>query len=184
MTTPRPPSFAAQVLDLKRRVKVLEANRRTPPIPTATTFFSDNAGNVVVSADGIGGEGLGRPSLAVHFVNAYDVEDSTGWPVTTSGTFADMAIGSHLVQHAWVTVYAAVNCGVDASAEVQLLDDTNIIAGPSTVDVGLVTTVVLTGQMISEYGNVTTLRLQTRRTAGTASVWSTVSGAWGIQTPV
>lgn len=184
MTTPRPQSFTAEFVDLKRRLKTLEANRRAAP-PVALTYLTDGAGNVIVSADGVRGEGLGKPSLPIPFVPAYQAVDTTGWPVTTSATFADMLISTHVVQNVFFAASITVICGADASAEVQVVDNDTVITDPViTVGVGVAVTVSVIVGFASVYGEVTPLRVQARRTAGTTPVWTQLTGAWGVQTPL
>ena len=184
MTTPRPQSFVTEFGDLKRRVKSLEATRRqvTPVFNPITTYIADATGAAVVSADGVAGSGLGNPALPIVFVPAYSVVDSTGWPATLSTTFVDMLTATHYVQHHWITAAITVMCGVDASAEMQVLDNGLVIAGPEVIDVGLTVVVQVNAELLTAYTDTTTLTVQTRATAGTTSVWTQVTGAWGTQT--
>jgi hypothetical protein len=184
VTTPRPQSLAAEFLDLKRRLKALEANRRIAP-QAPQTHLSDPVGNVVVSYDGVRGSGLGKPFLPIPFVPAYGVIDSSGWAATTSGTFTEMLLSTHYVQHAFLGAYITVRCGADATAEVQVLDNNTVLTDPPlTVDVGLTVALTISVGFASAYGDTTSLSVQTRRTAGTTAVWTQVTGAWGTQTPL
>lgn len=184
MTTPRPPSFAAEFKALRARVRTLEATRRGISIPPVA-YFADNGGNVVVAADGLSGVGLGRPFLPIPFINAYGVTDSvTGWPLTTSASFVDLLYAGHQVQHAYVMVMVTAVCGAGTTGEIQLLDDVDVIGDVQSVAAGSTTSVVILQALHSVYSSLTTLHLQARRTVGTGNVWVNVTGAWGVQTPL
>lgn len=182
MTTPRPPSFSAEFRELRARVRTLEATKRGGRA-AATTFFADQSGNVVVSADGLASTGLGRPFLPIPFVAAYSTVDSTGWPTTSSATFVDVLYAMHQVQHGYVMVNVDIVCAPAAAGEIQVLDGTTVI-GVASVGTGGSDTVSITGALVSNYSSLTTLHVQLRRSGGTGSVWSQVAGAWGVQTPL
>jgi hypothetical protein len=182
VTTPRPPSFTAEFTALRNRVRTLEATRRNV-VADPVTYFSDDAGNVVVSSDGVSGWGLGRPFLPVPFVVPRDVVGTSGWPETTSDTFIDMFYARHQVQHLYVTVMLDVFCGTGTTAELQVLDGTDPVGSVAAVDPGT-TALTMTGPLTTMYAGVTVLHVQARRTEGTGSVAVQVGGAWGIQTPL
>jgi hypothetical protein len=184
VTTPNPPSFARDFKALRARVRTLEATRRGVTA-SPTLYFSDNTGNVVVSADGVAPMGLGRPYLPIPFVLSYGMLDTaTGWPTSTSATFVDVMYAAHQVQHAYVLVNIDVVCASTAAAEVQVLDDSTPIGDVAVVDVGDTNSVQVLAPLVSIYSSVTTLRVQLRRASGTGAVWAQVAGAWGVQTPV
>lgn len=183
MTTPHPPSFAADFRALRARVRTLEATRR-PARTDPTAFFADQSGNVVVAAEGLAPTGLARPFLPIPFVAGYSTVDSTGWPTTSSATFVDVLYAMHQVQHGHVMVNVDIVCAVTAAAEVQVLDGSTVIGSVGAVDVGGSNTVQIVGPLVSIYSSVTTLHVQLRRSAGTGSVWAQVAGAWGIPTPL
>lgn len=141
----------------------------------------DRSGNQVVEDDGVSARGLARPYIPLTFGDVTTAPTST----TTSGSFAEIIRGAAPIQHpvlyAYVTVLAS---DASTSGEVRMAID-GVAVGP-TVPVGL-------GEYNAKgigpfavpdpgtYGQIRTVSIQARRTAGTGTIGVRVLSAYGLE---
>jgi hypothetical protein len=193
----RPPGedwLIRRLADLERQVRELQAGRRLEPVTGAgglaveggqlvVVAVYDAAGNVVVSADAVTGQGLATPWLPVPFTS----HSTTTLPVdtTTSGTFIGLLSGRYLKQHArlWAQILCRASDG-STSGEVRIVkvSDSTQIGSTGTISLGYYGLVTIgPGDVPGGHLEEMELEVQARRTAGTGTIGVRMFGAYAQQ---
>jgi hypothetical protein len=143
----------------------------------------DRAGNVVVADDTNGGKGLANPWVGGGVFLADT--NLARWPQTTSATFVDIATGWYRVQNPRLSWDINTVCDVGTTGQAKLL--------VNGVQVG--TTQNVTGTFTDWFGDqvalpagvnigdIVSIGLQAKRTAGTGAVYAIAQRFEGDQSP-
>lgn len=145
-------------------------NATTPPFKQAWQI-TDRAGNIVMADDTNSGKGLATPWVDGGLVLADT--DVTRWPQTTSGTFLDVAFGWYRIQNPkmqWVFQYVA---DAATAGQVRLLVNGVQVGATQTVGTSFGTWVQYNVTIPGAWsvGDLVSVEVQARRTAGTGSVY-------------
>jgi hypothetical protein len=131
----------------------------------------DRSANFVVSDDEAAHRGLARPYIPLH-AGGLDTPTAT----TTSATFADVAAGSAILQHAALYAHLLVRASDGTtSGEARLV--VNGVQVGSTLTIGLganaeatIGPAAVSAALGATYSSILRVAIQTRRTAGTGTV--------------
>lgn len=149
----------------------------------AATFVGmrDRAGNIVVSDDGVTGEGLATPYIPIPFGQRGDPSSSTPWR-TSSSTWTNLSEGWFIRQNPRATVKIIRACSAPA-AEVQLINGFtgDVLAGPVSFGNSWDYTTLGPITVPGAYQDEVDLMVQARVTSGSGTVGLAVVGAWGHQ---